>query len=121
MNNGKERAIIKLLSKELGEIKLSQQSKRHITDNMAKSLAYRKLPLRKRLVIGLREFWHSTFEISVAPAALTGAAAVMLVFLTVYPGLAPIDKPLNSETVYVQSVIEQNGTQTVVYLPVEVR
>ena len=113
-----EKEIIGLLSGELGGIMLSGQSKRRIKNNMAEILARRRLPLWKRLILSMREFWHSTYEISVAPVALTGAVAVALVLLAAHPGFAPIDKPLKSETVYVQSVIEQNGAQTVVYVPV---
>lgn len=117
--NGRDKKEIKgLLSGELGGIMLSGQSKKRIKNNMTEILARRRLPLWKRLIISMREFWHSTYEISLMPAALTGAAAVALVLLAVHPGFVPIDKPLKGETVYVQSVVEQNGTQTVVYVPV---
>jgi hypothetical protein len=118
MNDRNEKDIKGLLSGELGGIVLSGQSKRRIKNNMTEILARRRLPFWKRLVAKFREFWHSTYEISLVPAALAGAAALVLVFLAVHPGFAPIDKPLKGETVYVQSVIQQNGTQAVVYMPI---
>jgi len=118
MDNRNEKKIKDLLSGGLGGLMISGQSKRRIKDNMTEILARRRLPLWKRLIISMREFWHSTYEISLMPAALTGAAAVALVLLAVHPGFVPIDKPLKGETVYVQSVIQQNGTQTVVYVPI---
>ncbi|HZX46180.1 MAG TPA: hypothetical protein VFF83_02840 [Clostridia bacterium] len=118
MDDRDEKEIKGLLSGELGGIVLSVQSKKRIKNNMTEILARRRLPLRKRLVTRLREFWHSTYEISLMPAALTGAAALVLVLLAVHPGFAPINKPIKGETVYVQSVIQQNGTQTIVYAPV---
>lgn len=118
MDDRDEKEIKGLLSGELGGIVLSGQSKGRIKNNMIEILARRRLPLWKRFAVSMREFWHSTYEISLMLAALTGAAAVALVLLAVHPGFAPIEKPLKSETVYVQSVIEQNGTQTIVYVPV---
>jgi hypothetical protein len=118
MDNRNEKKIKDLLSGGLGGLMISGQSKRRIKDNMTEILARRRLPLWKRLIISMREFWHSTYEISLMPAALTGAAAVVLVLLAVHPGFVPIDKPLKGETIYVQSVIQQNGTQAVVYVPI---
>jgi|LSQX01.1.fsa_nt_gb hypothetical protein len=118
MDDRDEKDIKGLLSGGLGGIMLSGQSKRRIKNNMTEILARRRLPLWKRLIISIREFWHSTYEISLMPAALTGAAAVVLVLLAVHPGFVPIDKPLKGETIYVQSVIQQNGTQAVVYVPI---
>lgn len=118
MDDRDEKDIKGLLSGGLGGIMLSGQSKRRIKNNMTEILARRRLPLWKRLIISIREFWHSTYEISLMPAALTGAAAVVLVLLAVHPGFVPIDKPLKGETIYVQSVIQQNGTQAVVYMPI---
>lgn len=118
MDDRDEKDIKGLLSGGLGGIMLSGQSKGRIKNNMIEILARRRLPLWKRLIISIREFWHSTYEISLMPAALTGAAAVVLVLLAVHPGFVPIDKPLKGETIYVQSVIQQNGTQAVVYVPI---
>jgi hypothetical protein len=119
MNDRKERDIKSLLSREFSGIMLTNRSKRRIKNNMTQMLVRRRLPLLERIIISMREFWHSTFEISVAPAALSAAAVVMLVFLAIHPGFAPINKPIKGETIYVQSVIEQHGTQTVVYMPID--
>jgi hypothetical protein len=108
-----------MLYEELDRIKLPEDRKRYIKDNMMKALNQRELPHRQRLIIALRGFWHSTFEISVAPAALSFAVIIGLLTLAVYPGFSPAGKHINNEIVYLQSTVEQNGMQTVVYLPVE--
>ena len=115
-----DRDIKKRLSEELEGIDLSESRRRQIKHCMAKSLARRRLPVGQRLAANFREFWHSTFEISVAPTALSAMVAVSLLIFAVYPGILPRTKPLSGETVYLQSIIEQNGTQTVVYLPLDV-
>lgn len=119
MNNSYEKDIKDILSVKLDGVILSDESKRRIKYNMTEILARRRLPLPERLVTGLRGFWHSTYEVSVAPAALSAAVAVLLLIFTLYPGAKLYTKPIKRETVYIQSIIEQNGTQSVVYLPVD--
>lgn len=113
-----ENKIKGLLSGEFGEIVLSEPSKKRIKANMAEMLERRRHPLPGRLIAGFREFWHSTYEISMAPAALSAAVALSLLIFTLYPGTMLHTKPIKGETIYIQSIIEHNGTQSVVYRPV---
>ncbi len=117
-----DRIFKEFLQKEAEEVNFSQRQKQHLQHVMLSELAAGRQSFAVRLVRKIRDFWHDTFDLNLAPVAAAAAVILLVGSAAVFgPERFMPGQEAPAEPVYMQQTVTgQNGdSATVIFIPLE--
>ena len=112
-----DRILKKYLQKEAEEVSFPQRQKLHLQQVMLSELTAGRQSLAMRLVRKIRDFWHGTFDLNLAPVAAAAAVIILVGSAAVFgPERFVPGQETPPEPVYMQQTVD---SATVVFIPLE--
>jgi hypothetical protein len=112
-----DRILKEFLQKEAEEVNFSQRQKLHLQQVILSELTAGRQSLAMRLVSKIRDFWHGTFDLNLAPVAAAAAVIILVGSAAVFgPERFVPGQDAPPEPVYMQQIVD---SATVIFIPLE--